>query len=252
MRKDICEVIKHAAEIGCHPSIITNGLQLSKERISELIDAGAKGIAVSLNGITPETHDYTRGVPGGFKRIMRAIDELNKYKSDVNVSIATILMGYNLHEAADLAKWVKEKDLDSITFQALFFETGNRDYKRGWYRDSALWSAKENNSSEIIEELIHLKIAGYPITNPVEQLRHFKSYFLNPDQEISISCQIGIHGFFVEPTGEVRLCYLFDPVGNLLKDTPGKMWNSKKAQQVRQMIRKCQLNCRLKNCNYVT
>jgi MoaA/NifB/PqqE/SkfB family radical SAM enzyme len=252
MRKDIYELIRHAVDIGCHPSIITNGLLLTEERVSALIDAGLNGIAISLNGISPQTHDYTRGVPGGFNSIMKAIGELRKYKNDVSVSIATILIGYNLHEAPDLAKWVKKIGLNSITFQAFFYETGSTRYREGWYRDSSLWRSKENNHSEIIDELIQLKIAGYPISNPVDQLQHFKAYFLHPDQKISIPCKIGIHGFFVETAGDVKLCYQFNPVGNLLKDTAGNIWNSKQAQQIREMIRKCQLNCRLKNCNYVS
>jgi MoaA/NifB/PqqE/SkfB family radical SAM enzyme len=251
MRKDICDVISHAVNIGSHPSIITNGLLLSKKRISELIDAGLKEIVISLNGIKEETHDFTRGIRGGFQKIMNSIEELQKYHDELVIGIATILMGYNMDEASNLVRWVKKKGLDRITFQALFYETGEKAYKNGWYKDSELWTVKRGTYHEHIDELILLKEVGYPIANTVEQLRHFNSYFLKPDQKLPIPCKIGIHGFFVDPNGNVMLCYLFNPIGNLNKDNPRDVWNSQKARSIRKKIKKCQLNCRLKNCNYV-
>ena len=250
MRKDLCDVINHAVNIGSHPSVITNGLLLSKERILALLDAGLREIVLSLNGIKPETHDFTRGVPGSFNQIMKAIDELRQLNGNTVIGIATVLMGYNIDEAVDLVRWAKENALSRITFQALFFETGNKAYEENWHEDSVLWPSKNGSYSEVIDELIRLKEAGYPIANPTEQLEHFKAYFLNPNREIPITCKIGIHGFFVEPTGEVKLCYLFDPMGDLLKDSPKDIWNSKKAREIRKLIKKCKLNCRLKNCNY--
>jgi MoaA/NifB/PqqE/SkfB family radical SAM enzyme len=250
MRKDLCNVINHALDIGSHPSIITNGLLLSKETISALLGAGLREIVLSLNGIKPETHDFTRGTPGSFNQIMKAIGELRQLNSNTTIGIATVLMGYNIDEAVELVHWVKTNALSRITFQALFFETGNKAYQDEWYNDSVLWPAKDGNYSEVIDELVRLKEAGYPIANPVEQLKHFKTYFLNPHRKIPIPCKIGIHGFFVEPNGDVKLCYLFEPVGNLLKSSPKDIWNSKKAQEIRKLIKNCQLNCRLKNCNY--
>jgi len=251
IRDDIYDVIRHAVRNGCLPSIITNGLLLSKGTIPKLIDSGLKEIVISLNGIKEQTHDFTRGVPGGYKKIMKAIEELKKYDSRISIGIATVLMGYNLPEAADLVLWVKENNLSRISFQALFYETGNEMYEKGWHKDSVLWFTKNGTHSEYIDRLIGFKKAGYPIANHEMQLHHFKSYFANPDKRIPPSCKIGVHGFFVEPNGDLKLCYLFDPIGNLINDKPGALWNSKKARQIRKMIRRCQLNCRLKNCNYV-
>jgi len=250
LRKDLCDVIRYAVNLGCYPSIITNGLLLSKKQISRLAATGLKEIVFSLNGITGETHDYTRGVPGGFRKIIQAIDDLQKYESDISIGIATILMGYNLSELPDMVRWVKERGLSRISFQALFYETGASSYQEGWYNESKLWQPRLGSYDECIDQLIEMKTAGYPIKNCESQLRQFKSYFRNPDVTLPISCKIGIHGFFVGPDGSVRLCYLFDPVGNLLEELPSHLWNSARTRAIRGGIRKCPLNCRLKNCNY--
>jgi MoaA/NifB/PqqE/SkfB family radical SAM enzyme len=251
IRADICEVIEHTIDIGCRPSVITNGLLLSRKTISSLVDAGLEEIVLSLNGIKEETHDATRGIPGGFTKIMEAIQELKIYGSRLSIGIATVLMGFNMAEAEALVKWVKSNALERITFQALFYETGNRNYQRDWYKESSLWISEGVNPEEVIDGLIGLKKSGYPIANPLQQLHHFKPYFQDPNRVLPVPCKIGIHGFFVEPEGAVKLCYLFDPVGNLLEDAPGKIWNARRARKIRKMIRNCRLNCRLKNCNYV-
>ena len=232
-------------------TIITNGLLLTRGRIAALVDAGLKEIVISLNGLSEETHDHTRGVPGGFFKIMQAIQEFKLYEGQITVGIATVLMGYNMAQAEEMVRWVHSNGMNKISFQALFFETGNRAYEKDWHKTSLLWEPKKTNHSEVIDALIHMKKEGYPIANPVEQLEHFKLYFQHPDKDLPVQCRIGIHGFFVDPLGEVKLCYLFDPIGNLLEATPAKIWNSKTARKTRQLIKNCRLNCRLKNCNYV-
>jgi len=250
LRKDLCNIIRHAVNLGCYPTLITNGLLMSKKQILRLADAGLKEVVFSLNGTTEETHDFTRGVPGGFRKIMQAIDDVQRYGNGMPVGIATILMGYNLSELPDMVRWVKERGLSRISFQALFYETGASSYQEGWYNESKLWQPRLGSYDECIDQLIEMKTAGYPIKNCESQLRQFKSYFGNPDVTLPIACKIGIHGFFVGPDGSVRLCYLFDPVGNLLEESPSRLWNSARTRAIRREIRKCPLNCRLKNCNY--
>jgi MoaA/NifB/PqqE/SkfB family radical SAM enzyme len=250
IRKDIETVIAHAVKLGCRPSIVTNGLLLSRDRIAALIDAGLEEIVLSLNGIKAETHDFTRGVPGGFAKIMTAVDEIKKYDDRVTVGIACVLMGYNLDEAAEMTQWVKEAGLDRIKFQALFFETGNNYYEENWFKNSVLWKSRTGSIADHMDGLIRLKKAGYPIANSEKQMQHFKAYFLNPNNMLPVACKIGVHGFFIEPNGDVKLCYMFAPVGNIADMTPATIWNSNQARQIRKRIKNCRLNCRLKNCNY--
>jgi MoaA/NifB/PqqE/SkfB family radical SAM enzyme len=252
LRRDVYEIIRYAVKLNCYPSIITNGILLKKENIEKLFDAGLKDIVLSLNGLTDKTHDYTRGFDGGFAKVMAAVAELKKQqdKKGISIGIATILMGYNLCEMADLVTWVKDNKLTKITFQALFHETGTRDYTQNWQNQTDLWKPRGGTYSEHLDKIIDLKKKGLPISNSVEQLEHFKRYFANPDRQLPIQCRIGIHGFFIEPNGAVKLCYLFEPAGHIFKDSPANIWNSQKARHIRGRIKSCQLNCRLKNCNY--
>jgi MoaA/NifB/PqqE/SkfB family radical SAM enzyme len=250
LHKDLLDIIRFAVEEGCKPSVITNGTLLSKQLISELVEAGLSEIVLSLNGMTEGTHDFTRGITGSYRKIMSAIDNLNQYGNRITVGIATILMGYNIAETPDMVRWVKTNGLDRITFQALFYDTGVSTYREGWYNASELWAVRNGTYAEHIDKLIDMKTNGYPIGNPVEQLEHFKTYFSEPDKEIPIPCKIGVHGFFIECDGSVKLCYLFDPIGNLVDHTPKPIWNSSQARKTRKAIKKCPLNCRLKNCNY--
>jgi MoaA/NifB/PqqE/SkfB family radical SAM enzyme len=250
LRSDICELIAYAASAGCYASLITNGLLLTDRRIDSLINAGLEHLTISLNGINADTHNFTRGVHGAFEKIQKAVPALHNYNERLSISVATTIMGYNCHELAELVQWVSDQRFNGIKFQTLFFETGNRDYQKKWYDQSVLWYPKKGSYSDTIQELIDLKKNGAPILNSENQLNYFIKYFQNPDKLIDLDCKIGIHGFFVEPDGDAYLCYLFDPIGNLIQHAPEKIWNSKQAKTVRSQIKRCRLNCRLKNCNF--
>ena len=40
------------------------------------------------------------------------------------------------------------------------------------------------------------------------------------------------------------------PIGNLKESLPQDLWYSKEADEVREHILKCKMNCRLLNCNF--
>ncbi len=250
LRHDICDLIAYASSMGCYASLITNGLLLTDRRIISLINAGLAHLTISLNGSKADTHDFTRGVSGTFAKIQRAVSTLRNLKEKLSVSVATTIMGYNCHELVELVRWVADQEFLGIKFQTLFFETGNRDYQEKWYDQSVLWDPDRGSYSEAIQELIDLKKEGAPILNSATQLKYFIRYFEKPDELIDLDCKIGIHGFFVEPNGDAYLCYLFDPIGNLIHEAPEKIWNSKQAKKIRKQIKRCRLNCRLKNCNF--
>lgn len=249
LRRDIYELISFAIENGISPHVVSNGWALNQRAADQLAQSGIKRICLSLNGITSQVHNYTRGIEGSYAKVLKAIDLLSM--KGVEVSIATVLMGFNLKEILKLTEWVSKHDgICSIGFQPLFFDTGNTHYEKGWHHDNELWIHAKETLEVTIDSLIELKKSGYPISNAVEQLTLMKRYFADPDVTLPVKCKVGVHNFSVDPYGDVRLCFMMDPIGNIQNEHPQIIWNSKEAQKRRKQIKQCSLTCRLQNCNF--
>ena len=68
LRRDLCELIQYSSQEGFAVGITTNGLLLQQELLQNLINAGLRSIAISLDALK-EKYEYLRGVPDTFLRV---------------------------------------------------------------------------------------------------------------------------------------------------------------------------------------
>ena len=67
LRPDLLQLVSHATKVGLVPILGTNGTTMTTEMAGELKKAGLKMCAVSLDGVTANTHDGFRNVTGSFE-----------------------------------------------------------------------------------------------------------------------------------------------------------------------------------------
>lgn len=84
IRPDFWEIFERALEHRFHLVLFTNGTRLNKDNILRLKDAQRrKGsrfmVHVSIDGGTPQSHDYLRNMPGNFERVVRAMELLHEH-----------------------------------------------------------------------------------------------------------------------------------------------------------------------------
>jgi MoaA/NifB/PqqE/SkfB family radical SAM enzyme len=60
LHKDLSQCIGLVKKEGPHVGFVTSGMGLTKNRVSELIEAGLDFVGFSISGTTPETHDSIR------------------------------------------------------------------------------------------------------------------------------------------------------------------------------------------------
>ena len=76
-RPDLADLVRHGTSLGLHmalsPSVTP---RLTREVLTELHDAGAGALSLSLDGAQATTHDAFRGVPGVFDATLRAAQEV--------------------------------------------------------------------------------------------------------------------------------------------------------------------------------
>ncbi len=73
VRRDLPELVAHAADRGLRPVLSTNGTLLTRERARELRDAGLQYAGISVDGLR-ERNDRIRGQRGAFDAAVRGIE----------------------------------------------------------------------------------------------------------------------------------------------------------------------------------
>jgi radical SAM enzyme (rSAM/lipoprotein system) len=73
MRKDLEQCGKAFFEREFPWGIVTNAYGLTNERLNALLNSGLRSITISLDGLTPKTHDWLRGKTGSWERAKNAI-----------------------------------------------------------------------------------------------------------------------------------------------------------------------------------
>ncbi len=72
LRPDLPELVRHAADLGIHPAVSTNGTLIDGPLARRLGAAGAGYVGVSVDGIGP-LHDRFRGLRGAYDGALRGL-----------------------------------------------------------------------------------------------------------------------------------------------------------------------------------
>jgi MoaA/NifB/PqqE/SkfB family radical SAM enzyme len=254
LRENNLALINFSSKRGLPTSMPTNGFLIDEEMAKKIADSGLKAIGISLDGINKDTHDFLRGTDGCYDKVMQAIGYLDRYCSGLGIGILTTISEQNLDEIVKLTEWIDDDPrIETIIFQAIA-RPFNTPLDNDWHKNteySFLWPRDIKKANVILDELIRFKKTGYKITNSVSQLEAFKRYFENPHDFIKKSeCSVDFY-MNINQFGDVYMCTLKNPIGNIKRNNPKDMWYSEEANIVRQEIRNCRLNCHhLLNCCY--
>ena len=257
----LTELIAFCHQNGFRTSLATSGYFIDEKMAERLVISGLDYIALTLYSLKKETHNFLRGMPDSYERILNAVTYLDKFRNSLEIAIDTLIMAPNLKELLGLANWVRRDDrIHSIFFQAVVQPFHSPPIEE-WYKTeeyNSLWPKDIKEVNFLIDELIKLKEDSSEdkkdkINNPVSQLKLFKSYFKNPQDFIKkTSCNvINNNAFTVSPDGSVNLCPYMKPIGNIREGGLQDIWYSKEAQDRREEILHCKKNCHhIINCWY--
>jgi MoaA/NifB/PqqE/SkfB family radical SAM enzyme len=226
----------------------TNGFLINDKVAHKVAESGLNVIIISLDGMSKNTHDFIRGVSGCYEGVMRAIDYLDKIRGDLSIGIQTIILEKNLDEIVKIVEWVnKDKRIGFVNFQAIACPF-DMVFDENWYKKSDyafLWPQDPKKINDVINELIELKKNGAKISNSISQLEVFRRYFESPNAFIkknicNVNSWININQF-----GDVYMCRLKEPIGNIKENSPNDIWYSGTANLRREEMKNCAMNCHL-------
>jgi radical SAM protein with 4Fe4S-binding SPASM domain len=114
LRRDLGDIVEHAAGAGLMPVVGTNGILLDAVRARQLRELGAAGVGISLDSTTPEFHDRLRGHDGAWQGAldgMRAARE-----AGLGVLMQATLFEENRHQLAGFADLAAEVGAMALNF----------------------------------------------------------------------------------------------------------------------------------------
>jgi MoaA/NifB/PqqE/SkfB family radical SAM enzyme len=120
LRKDLPQIIELCAEKKCNPYIITNGVLLSEDRLESLIEAGLKGVAVSIDGATKETYTYIRR-GSNFDQVLKNISVFSEHPLESFV-IDVVVSRINFHEIGAIIEMAKTYGATRIILEMLSYQ----------------------------------------------------------------------------------------------------------------------------------
>jgi MoaA/NifB/PqqE/SkfB family radical SAM enzyme len=258
MRADLLAFLELAKHQGLEIVLITNGWFLDVETLDRLESIGIGRLMVSLNSLREPIHDETRGKPGSHARVMAAIEAWRTQPRAMDLCLSTAVMEANCGELIALLRFVEEKGLTGIIFQVLAADEAHYPFARDprmpelaadWYTHNPRWVRSADVLQQQLEELRSMQQAGLPVLNPPSQLRNFALYYEDPDAIRKLPCLGTLSRMYIDPFGDMRVCYGYPPIGNALRDDPRKVWRSDAARRMRRDSTHCTRLCRMLNNN---
>ncbi|MCD6485034.1 MAG: radical SAM protein [Candidatus Odinarchaeota archaeon] len=167
VRRDIVEIIKYAYEKGFVTTVNTNGSLLYPlaDELSKYLDVAF----VSLDFPGPY-HDYIRGFPGNFERLIKGVKRLLEIGKTRVIFVSTISK-LNYGHIKDLAEFAAKVGV-GISYNAV--EPTLVDYdKVRTYEPVFDYGLTKEQLREFYKTLYKLKLEGYPLMESEYILKHY-------------------------------------------------------------------------------
>jgi len=261
LNPDTVKIIEFASKNSILTSTNTNGTLINETKAEEIVKSGLSFINFSIDFPEGKSHDENRGVKGTFEKAVKGIELLQKNKIKLKLDhplifVNSIIMGKNIGKLHDLISFGRKIGLDGMSFQPLMskWSFGGKKYDSNWYKNNDLWPKNIEEVEKGINNVTSLKKI-YPdffLQNSLSDLQQYKKYFKEPNSysKHSPPCAVGIKNFVIDSLGDVRLCQVFPPIGNIRsKLTPQEIWYGVRAKSQRNTIKKCKKSCRMLLCN---
>ncbi|WP_038974571.1 pyrroloquinoline quinone biosynthesis protein PqqE, partial [Bradyrhizobium genomosp. III] len=111
-RKDLVDLVKHASDVGLYTNLITSAVLLTREKLSDLADAGLCHVQISFQGIEEGLADRVAGYKGGHRKKL----EVAKWtrELDLPLTVNAVMHRQNLHQLPDIIQMSVDLDADRL------------------------------------------------------------------------------------------------------------------------------------------
>ncbi|HUH13517.1 MAG TPA: radical SAM protein [Longimicrobiales bacterium] len=219
LRDDLEDIARHASARGATVVVGTNGTRLTEARIASLMDAGVRGVAVSIDSLEARYHDRFRHGGGALEDTLAAVDRLARHGLDFIVQ--TSVTRGNVAEIPAIAAWAAEKG--AVCFNVYFLvATG---------RGAGMAGLTPAENDAVLGTLVELEreYRGRMMVRSKCQpqlMRHALAADADsPLLNYETRCPCGVHYCRITPEGKVTPCpYLPEVAGDLRGQDFADVW----------------------------
>jgi MoaA/NifB/PqqE/SkfB family radical SAM enzyme len=222
----------------------TNGWYTTKtvEQIAQTLQEPTLdlfAVELSLDGM-PEFHDRFRVAPGSFAKAMETYDalaELQKKDPRLRIHAISTATDVNMAEIRRLTTYLFER-CPQMDHHNLALIRGDR-------KNAALQGPLMGEYSQLYDYVRRLwlprEVGRYgSIVEPMLQWAKMETVSRNTQV---IPCRAGMLSAVVYANGDVGVCELHTPLGNLRQKSFPEIWNSTEARELRESIARRECHC---------
>ncbi len=230
LRKDVFEIAAYANSRGLWVVVGTNGVFITEQLSQRMIDAGIKGVSLSLDSLDPATHDRFRGVEGAWDNTVNGSKVLQQ--AGLPFIVQTTIGEHNLHEILEIAQLAYE--LGARVFNLYFLVPSGR----GLF----ISNISPEQYEETMERLMEMQklFAGKMLVNS-KCAPHYQRVLYEHDPDSPFlktfaagagGCPAGTQYLGIRPNGDMTPCpYLPVYGGNLREKTFKEIWEKSEVFQ---------------------
>ena len=224
LRRDILEIVRHAAERRLWVVVGTNGVRITENLARRLAEAGARGLSLSLDALDPDRHDRFRRVRGAWQNTVEGAGILTR--TGLPFIVQTTAGAHNLGELEAIADFAHDRLAAKVWNLYFLVPTGRgqfvSDITPAQY-DQVLASLYRIQKKYERRMLVNAKCAPHYVKTLLEHGQPpLKAYSGGAG-----GCPAGTHYMGIRPNGDVTPCpYLPVFAGTLRKASLADLWNA--------------------------
>jgi len=245
LRKDIFELIAHAAQNGLTTEAVSNGSLIDRDLAERIVSSGLKNIAVSLDGATEQTHDFIRQ-KGAYSKALCAlrclVEAKKKHPRGPQISVWTTIMKENVRELSAVIPLVQGLGVECLVYHPVIVA---QDDMQNTSPDAPFWI--RGDDLDVLKGQIDT-IVEFQRRNGLVAFLHdpylWIDYFRGTLSKQTWKCNPFVF-LNIGPDGDARSCGA--AFGNIQKATLGDCLKSPEAHASRRLMKACRKPC-LQTC----
>lgn len=245
LRKDIFEIIAHAAQNFLKIEAVSNGSLIEQALADQIIASGLSNIAISLDGAREETHDNIRQ-KGAFKKALKALEYLvaakKKNGGGPQISVWTTIMKENVRELSDIIPLARGLGVECLVYHPVIVA---QDDMQNTSRHAPFWIRAETLG--LLKQQLD-KIVAYQNRNGLVAFLHdpylWIKYFEGALTKKEWKCNPFVF-LNIGPDAQVRSCGA--AFGSLHTMGLGECLRTPEASEARRVMKACPKPC-LQTC----
>ncbi|MED5370045.1 MAG: radical SAM protein [Myxococcota bacterium] len=212
------EAAKAFVDAGIETRVLTNAVNVPKERFEKAISYGVRNFSISLDSLYPARFDYICEFDGAWESAVSNMAWLaNRLRGEGGTLVMNcVVSNLNLEELPDLVRFAQEIGF-AVSFLPVELLSTSKEGVKNWEArfirhrpEMGLSAGPQGQVGErvdrVYKRLIQLKAEGAPILNSTPYLESSRVY-LKTGRFPADGCDAGSLYFSVSPNGQFTICH---------------------------------------------